>query len=110
MFEHVPTLQELPITHYLCSTCDSPVAEAIEERDGSLVCRDCFRIGHAVREYVHTERLAVVRARAVLAREGAREYPGVPEMPEEQRRLRRRGERYGAAFALRYGLPREEEG
>jgi DNA-directed RNA polymerase subunit RPC12/RpoP len=101
-FEHVPTLQELPTTHYLCATCDDPVIEAIEERDGSLVCPDCFRVGQAVREYVHAERLSVIRARAVLAREGVREYPGVPERPEEERRLGRMGERRGAAFAQRY--------
>jgi hypothetical protein len=102
LFSHVPALQELPTTHYLSATCGDSTVKAIEERDGSLVCRDCFRIGQAVREYVHAERLAVVRARAALAREGIREYPGVPEIPEEERRLGRRGERYGAAFAARY--------
>ncbi len=111
LFEHVNQLQEAPTTHYLCATCGDPVIEAIEERDGSLVCPDCARVGQAVRSYVHAERLAVVRARAVLAREGIHKYPGVPEMPEEQRRWKRRGiERYGFAFELRYQAWRPDLG
>lgn len=57
-----------------CATCEEPIALVNVDRHGREVCGSCLDVGEAICGYVHAERLAVIRARAVLAREGIAGY------------------------------------